>query len=268
MIDREAFRERVYHLLHADANESRSQKAVRVTIASLILLSLFVIVLASVPEIRANHERAINAIEATIIVLFAAEYALRLWCITADKNYSHPIWGRARYIVSFMALVDLIAVLPIIAPKALPFGLTFVRSARLIVLLRVVKIGKYSHSIGTLSRVIRAKRHELTASLFVIVLLVLCASILVYYVENPVQPNAFRDVPASFWWAVATVTTVGLYSPAFPKTTIGRMCALLVSLLGVTAIALPSGIIATGLMEEYQRKEQLCSKCGKPVETG
>jgi voltage-gated potassium channel len=262
----EALRQRVYHLLHADEQESASQKVARLTIASLIFLSLLVIVVASVPAIKQAHERAIDAIEATIIVVFAAEYTLRLWCITADPHYRHPILGRARYLISLMAIVDLIAILPIIAPEALPFGIVFVRSARLIVLLRVIKLGQYSHSMNTLIRVVKAKRHELGASMFVIVLLILCSSILVYYIENPTQPKEFSDVPASFWWAVATVTTVGAYSPYFPKTDAGKVCALFVSLLGVTAIALPSGIVATGLMEEYQKRNQVCPKCGSSIE--
>lgn len=260
-MDTARFRSTVYDLLHAHEIETRAQEWVRLAIAGIILLSLFLVVVVSVPRIERTYGGLIDAAEAFVIIAFASEYLLRLWCVTNDPKFAHPVFGRLRYFITAMALVDLLAIAPVAFPDLLPFNLTFIRSARLIVLLRVAKLGHYSHSLNMISRVIRAKRHEIGAALFVIMLLIVCASIIMYYLERDSPHPAFASVPAAFWWAIATVTTVNGYSSAFPHGDLGRICAIAISLLGVTAFALPSGIIVTGLLEEYQHRERLCSRC-------
>ncbi|GEM_PF-3961777 len=162
-----------------------------------------------------------RTIEIIIGLVFGVEYLLRVWSITSDLatgKYAHPVLGRIRYMTSVMAIMDLAVIIPFYAPTLIGINLAFLRTLRLIALLRIVKLGKYSHSLHIIGKVLRNKRHELGASFVVMMLLIVCASILMYFVDNPKQPNAFRGIPATLWWAVATVTTVTPYSNVFPVT--------------------------------------------------
>jgi len=262
----ESLRRNIYHLLHSKRVETRAQKATRLTLATLILLSIALIVLVSIPNVDRSFGKDIDVIQSAILILFTCEYLLRAWTATLHPGYRRPFWGRLRYLVSFVAVIDLVAILPVILPEWLPFNLTFVRAGRLLILLRVISLDKYSRSMQTIADVLHRKRREIATSFFILLMLVLCSSIAIYYVEHDTQPKVFSSVPASFWWAIATITTVGGYSNAFPISDAGRLCAVFVSLLGVTTIALPSGIIAAGLMEEYHKQSIRCPHCGGKME--
>ncbi len=170
--------------------------------------------------------------------------------------------------VSPLALVDLIAVLPFYLPALLGnVDLRFIRILRLIRLVRVMKLGHYSKSLTHVSHVIKKKRSELAASLFILAILLLFSSTVMYYVEHESQPQAFRSIPAAFWWGIETLTTVG-YGDVAPITPLGKVCAAIIAILGIGLFGLPTALIATGFMEEVQHKRdrQLCEECGKKLE--
>jgi voltage-gated potassium channel len=167
-----------------------------------------------------------------------------------------------------MALIDLIAILPFYLPMLLPIDLRFMRAIRLVRLLRVFKLSRYSNAFSTLYNVLRAKKEDLFITAFLVSVLLVVASSLMYFIENKGQPEVFSSIPASLWWGVATLSTVG-YGDAYPVTVLGKFLGAIIALLGIGMFALPAGILGSGFVEEIQKKKassKICPHCGKAIE--
>ncbi|MFI5202376.1 MAG: ion transporter [Candidatus Kapaibacterium sp.] len=244
------------------------QHWVHITIASVIILSMISVILETEPALEQNFRVYFYAFEVFTVIIFSIEYILRAWSIVEEPGFNHPITGRLKYLVTPLALVDLIAVLPFFIPAIIPIDLRFVRVLRLIRLVRVMKLGHYSRSLTHISKVIRSKKSELAASLFILAILLLFASTIMYYVEHEAQPVAFRSIPAAFWWGIETLTTVG-YGDVAPITVLGKVCAAIIAVLGIGLFGLPTAIIATGFLQEVQHKGErvLCDECKKEIST-
>jgi len=259
-------KERVHKVLEVAAPGDRLSKGFDVFILSLIVLNVAAIILESVEPIQQWCPRVFRAFEVFSVVVFSAEYLLRLWSCTVSPRYRHPVWGRLRFAFSFMGLVDLLAVLPFYLPF-LGMDLRFFRAVRLLRVFRIAKLGRYSKAMQTFGRVFGAKKEELVASAFLLVLLLLIASCLVYYAERDTQPETFGSIPATMWWGVATLTTVG-YGDAYPVTVIGKLLASVIAVLGIGVFALPTGILAVGFVEELGSRKAntlVCPHCGKEI---
>lgn len=254
----------IYTLFHSLEIDTSFERYLRMGIAALILLNVVAIILETVEGIdRALHGLFVG-LEYFSVAVFSAEYLLRLWSAVEIDRYSHPVFGRLRYIFSFFGLVDLVAILPFYLNTLIKLDLRFIRGLRLMRLLRVLKLGRYSTSLALLMKVCRSKRDDIVVSLFVIILILLLSSSLMYFLEHEAQPKAFPNIPASLWWGVATLTTVG-YGDIYPVTPVGKLCAAVIALLGIGLVALPSGLIVAGFVEELQAKKapKHCPHCGE-----
>lgn len=237
----------------------------------LIVLNVLAVVFESMEEVAHPFKGALYGFEVFSVVVFSVEYALRVWSCTVEPNYARPILGRIRFMLSPLALVDLIAILPFYLPLAYTVDLRIMRSLRLVRLLRMLKLARYSESLRLLGRVLKRAKDEIAVTVFVIGLLVLVCSSIMYFAEKDAQPDRFSSIPAAMWWAVVTLTTVG-YGDVYPVTTIGKMLAALLAFLGIGMFALPTGIISSGFMEEVRlsrdkqsREQQVCPHCGKEI---
>lgn len=240
-----------------------------VVLAALIGLNVLAVILETVRSIGVPYARYFHAFEVFSVAIFTVEYVARLWACTADPRYAHPVLGRLRYAFTFMVVIDLVAFAPFYLPAVLPVDLRFLRGLRLFRLLRVLKLGRYSKSLSLLGRVLRSKSADLATSVFGLVILLVIAASLMYYVEHSAQPQLFSSIPASMWWAVSTLTTVG-YGDIYPITPLGKIAASFISVLGIGLFALPAGILAAGFSEERQRRvrdqsRDVCPTCGQPV---
>lgn len=256
----------IYDLLHSRDIDTRTEYYLRMGIAILIGVNILAIILETVPVIERSMGRFFAALEIFSVVIFSAEYLLRLWSAVEIPKYSRPITGRIRYIFSFFALVDLLAVLPFYLHTVVRLDLRFIRGLRLMRLLRLLKLGRYSESLGMLMRVFRSKRDDILVSTFIILLILLLSSSLMYFLEHEAQPEEFPHIPAALWWGVATLTTVG-YGDIYPVTVIGKLCASVIALLGIGLVALPSGLLVAGFIEELQATKQprVCPHCGEKL---
>ena len=174
-----------------------------------------------------------------------------------------------------MALIDLVSILPFYLPFVFNVDLRILRTLRLFRLLRIVKVNRYTYAIQKVLEVIKNKSTELISSIFVIFILMLISSVLMYSVESPVQPEVFKNGFSGLWWAVATFTTVG-YGDIYPITDIGRFFSAIIALLGIGLVAVPTGIITSGFMEANSNEEtakdsleeqkHFCPYCGKNID--
>lgn len=263
----EKAKRRAWVLLESNVGETRLDRVIDAFIMALIVLNVGAVLVETVEEISAPLSHYFRAFEIFSVAVFSAEYALRLWSCTADPRYAAPVRGRLRYATTPMALIDLLAILPFYL-EFFALDLRFVRSLRLFRLFRAFKLARYSASMRTLGNVLRSKREELLVTLFVVVVMLVFASSAMYYAEHDAQPDKFSSIPASMWWGVATLTTVG-YGDVFPVTPAGKVLGAVISILGVGLFALPTGILASGFAEEIQRTRKretiICPHCGLDI---
>ncbi|MEE9301066.1 MAG: ion transporter [Alphaproteobacteria bacterium] len=261
-------KQRVFDILNPHGESDRLATVVTLFILVLIVLNVIAVVIETVAGVRDNFGDSLYVFEVLSVAIFSAEYLLRLWACTCDARYRHPVWGRLRYAVSFMALVDLLAVLPFFLAFVIPADSRFLRVIRLLRLVRVLKIGHYSDSFTLLGHVLAAKRAELLVAVLAVLIMLVVASCLMFYVENGAQPEAFSSIPAAMWWGMATLTTIG-YGDIYPVTNLGRLLGGIIGLLGIGIFALPAGILAGGLSDELaqrRRGPELCPHCGKALD--
>ncbi len=228
---------------------------VNAALAVLIVVNVVAIILESVEEFRQAYDAWFWRIERFATAVFAVEYVLRLWTVVdrADRRYPEPFRGRLRYAVSFFAIVDLIAVLPAV------FGLLGSRDFRLLRvlrLLRMLKLTRHSTAFGLIWAVFREEVRSIAAVLFILLLTLVLSASLMYIVEGDAQPNVFTSIPAAMWWAIETITTVG-YGDMVPISTPGRILGGLVSVVGIGAVALLSGLITVSFLDQLRlRRDQ------------
>jgi len=258
-------RQRVYEILDVQPDDRGIEKVVNRVLLALIVGNVAAVILETVQSVQAEYGLAFEAFERVSVAVFTAEYLLRVWCCTVDPRYAHPVWGRLRFALSFMALVDLVSILPSIVPGG-ALDLRFVRSLRLARLARTLKIARHSRALQTLGRVLRAKREDLVITVIAGGVLLICASGLVYFAERDAQPQQFSSIPAAMWWGAVTLTTVG-YGDIFPVTPLGKVIDGVIALLGIGLFALPAGILAAGFTEELSRpRPTVCPRCGEPLD--
>ena len=271
----------VYELLLSPEVERPVERLVRAAIFVLILANVFAVVAETVPSIRARFANELSLFEAFSVGIFTIEYVFRLWAAVEHPRFGTPFLGRIRYVFSFYALVDLVAILPFFIPRMVHCDMRFVRGLRLIRLLRVFKLGRYSTSLSMYGQILREKRDELVVSFALLMLLLLLSSSTIYWFEHEAQPQHFSSIPQAMWWGVVTLTTIG-YGDVVPITVGGRIFGAIVAIIGVGFVALPSAILVSGMMEHLARKKQarcptapkagstddvrVCPHCGRPLQ--
>jgi voltage-gated potassium channel len=213
--------------------------AFTLTIQSLIIFSLVSFSIDTVPDLRPATTRILTIIEIVTVMIFTAEYLLRLY--VADNKW--------QFIKSFYGAVDLLAIFPFyLSLLVAGLGIDFraIRILRLLRLFQILKIVRYSKAIRLFGRAFVIAREELVLFLMALLMLLYLASVGIWYFESEVQPEAFGSVFSSLWWAVVTLTTVG-YGDVYPVTLGGRIFTFMLLMIGLGTIAVPSGIVASAL---------------------
>lgn len=262
-------RQRVFEILEvADAGD-RASRLFDISLLGLILTNLVAITLETVDVLSQQYAFYFETFETITITVFTIEYLLRFWSCTASPDFQHPVLGRVKFILTPLAIVDLLVLAPFYLPLLLPIDFRFIRFVRLLRVLRLFKLSRYSQPFQALSNIFKAKRDELVVTLVAVLGLLWLASTLMYFIEHDAQPQAFANIPTTMWWGVMTITTVG-YGDVYPMTIAGRILGSCISILGICLFALPTGIIATGFTEELEQQKSTsspntCPHCGKAL---
>lgn len=269
---RASLKHKVYRFLDLAEPYDLASKCFDFFLLGLIFLNLIAVALETVDSLFEEYFIWFRGFEIFSVVVFTIEYLLRVWSCTIKSEYRHPFWGRLRFIVTPLALIDLLAIIPFYLPLLSP-QFRVGRALRLLRLFRVLKLHRYTDSLKILGRVLRLKQEELILSLFVLSILLAVASSLIYFAEHQAQPEAFSSIPEAMWWGTITLTTVG-YGDVYPVTLLGRILGGSLAILGIGLFALPAGILASGFSEELQARKakkrrnqtQVCPHCGKVID--
>lgn len=240
------------------------------TIMTLIVLSLISIILESIPEVHLKYEVILYAFNAFSIVIFSIEYIIRLYVSDLTHPSKTKLRSAFRFVFSTYGIIDLLAILPFFLPMFIKIDLRFLRALRLTRFLRILKLNRYNSSLNLIWKVIKEKRSELAVTGFLAFIILMIASFLMYHIEGEKQPEAFSNILDSFWWAVATLTTVG-YGDIYPITGLGKFISGLIAILGIGVVALPTGIIGAGFMNKIEKSKKVktickCPNCGSKLE--
>ena len=187
-----------------------------------------------------------------MVSVFTLEYVLRIWSSGARfLPHGTPWQGRKAYVLSAPGIVDLLAILPFYASALVP-GLDL-RVLRAIRLVRILKLSHYNSAIEDLFSAIAAERHSFVAAMYLLGLAILMTSTGMYFAENDVQPEKFSSIPAAMYWSIITLTTVG-YGDVSPITPLGQFISVMTAFLGVSTVALLTGIVASAFANQMARR--------------
>ncbi len=189
-----------------------------------------------------------KTIEYVTTIIFCIEYGLRIWTapyLYRDKPY-------LRFLLSYDGIVDLLTILPVFFLT----GFVVFRMLRVVRILHLFRINAQYDSFNVITEVLKKKRNQIISSVFIIVVLLLASSLCMYSAEHEAQPGVFENAFSGIWWAVSTVLTVG-YGDIYPVTILGRCMAILIAFLGVGVVAIPTGIISAGFVEQYTHSQSV-----------
>lgn len=269
-----ATKKKIHGLLHPEiVGDERWDKVINSFIILLIVANVVAVMLETVPSFHDSYRERqfFHYFDLVSVIIFTIEYVLRVWSSNHEQQYKHPIWGRLKYMLSPAALIDLLAILPFYMHALIGFDLRVLRILRLLRFFRLFRLTAYSKATKLVMNVFKSKFSELLLAFVLTLFLIVIASCLVYFAEHPAQPDKFTSIPATIWWAVVTLTTVG-YGDLYPITTLGKIFTSIVLLAGVALLALPAGIITSGFLDEMRKLRKAerikCPHCGQVFEAG
>lgn len=266
LLNTPAIRRTLYGILETSSGKRRGISLVfNVVLITIITLNAIAIVLHTVPAYNHKYARLFYDFELFSVLFFTVEYALRVWVCVENDRYQHPFWGRLRYVVSVSAIIDLLAIVPFYV-SLFATDLAIVRILRLFRIFRLFRISKYSHAYRMILQVIQEKKEELILSLVMVVFMLIIISSVMYYVEHSAQPQVFSSIPATMWWGINAMATVG-YGDIHPITPLGKLLAGVSAILGIALFALPTGVLVSGFTEHihYQKAPKKCPHCGQEI---
>jgi len=238
-------KERIFRIIQIGQKEDVPSRVCDYVIITAILANVTVLILGTFDQME-PYTDILHGIEVVTIALFCLEYACRIW--TADLLYPNLTkrWARLRFLWSFDGIVDLFTILPFFFLD----GFVVFRILRVVRILHLFRINANYDSFNVITSVLYEKRNQILSSVFIIIVLMLASSLCLYGVEHKVQPDVFENAFSGIWWSMSTIFTVG-YGDIYPVTMLGRFFAVVITFLGVGAVAIPTGIISAGFVEQY-----------------
>jgi voltage-gated potassium channel len=233
--------------------ETPAGKWFDIALITLILISVTVIILDSMPGYHARYGELFHDVEWGFTLLFTAEYLLRIWIANNRRAYLFSVYG----------IIDLLSILPtylaLLMPQTAP--LLIIRLLRVLRVFRVLRLFAYLNEANQVAGALRQSARQIFVFFAMVVTTMVIFGCLLYVIEGP--DNGFDNIPVSIYWAIVTITTVG-YGDVVPVTPLGRLVSAMGMLVGYAIIAVPTGIFTSKLMSGAARKLTVnCPQCAR-----
>ena len=240
-------KKRIFNIIQIGNKDDIPSRIFDWFIVVVILLNITAMFLETFDGLKA-YQTCFDAIEIITVIVFCIEYALRIW--TADLLYPELSRGRAilRFLRSYDGVVDLLTIIPFFFLS----GFIVFRMLRVVRIFHLFRINAQYDSFNVITSVLYEKRNQIASSIFIILTLMVASSLFMYNVEHQAQPDVFKNAFSGIWWSMSTLSTVG-YGDMYPITPIGRGLAIVITFLGMGVVAIPTGIISAGFVEQYQK---------------
>lgn len=249
-------RKRIFEIIEIGAPEDYVSRIYDFFNTLSIVVNLVVSVMYTFNSMEAKYGPTLLTIEAITVAFFAVDYVLRLWTAHFLRPKLSEPKAILKYIFSFNGIVDMLSFLPYYLPVFFPSGAVAFRMFRVMRIFRLFRINAYYDSLNIITEVIASKSQQLLSSVFIILILMLASSLCLYSLENVAQPEVFTNAFSGIWWAASTLLTVG-YGDIYPITTAGKLFAIVITFLGVGMVAIPTGIISAGFVDQYSRIKRI-----------
>jgi voltage-gated potassium channel len=247
-----------YSYLNEPSTDNFWSMFITLFLSLVIVLNILEVVLSSVAEFSVHMADWIILANYSFAAIFALEYGTRIWA-AAESPHEKPLSNMRKrwlYMRSPMGLIDLFSFLPILLWLIIPSDmLGDLRILKLISMVRILKLTRYSASLLMLTRVYRENKNTLLAAGLVMMILMFISATGIFIFERFAQPDAFGSIPASMWWAFVTLTTVG-YGDITPITIGGKIFGSVVMVCGVGIAAMPAGIFASSFVQLVREQER------------
>lgn len=243
-------RKRVFEIIEVGNDFDRVSRIYDFINALTIILNLVASIMYTFADFREKYGFWLLFVEEVTIVFFLIDYVLRIWTarfLYPDLEEPHAV---RKYIFSFTGIVDLLSFLPEYLPFFFPSGTVAFRMFRIVRIFRLFRINAYYDSLSVITAVIKGKSQQLISSVFIILVLMVASSLCMYSLEHEAQPEVFSNAFSGIWWAASTLLTVG-YGDIYPVTTMGKLFGIVITFLGVGMVAIPTGIISAGFVDQY-----------------
>ena len=252
----DSIRYRIYEILEVRSGTDRVARIFDIGYLLTIILNLSVSIMYTYEKYRMSCGPALLRIENITVAMFCVDYILRLFA--AKYMYPEAKGFRAvrKYILSFTGIIDMLSFLPYYLPVFFPTGAAAFRMLRVMRVFRLFRINAYYDSLRLITDVLRSKRQQLFSSVFTILILMLASSLCMYSLEHEAQPEVFSNAFSGIWWSASTLLTVG-YGDIYPITTLGKLFGIFITFLGVGMVAIPTGIISAGFVDQYSRIKRM-----------
>lgn len=248
-------KERIFNIIQIGHKADILSRSFDIFIVVIILINLFATLFETFDE-SAPYKDILAVIELVTVLIFTIEYILRIW--TADLLYpgQRKITAILKFVFSFYGIVDLLTFFPYYLPFVFPAGAVAFRMLRVIRIFRLFKINAQYDAFNVITDVLKEKKNQLLSSISLILIMMVASSLCMYSLENEAQPESFSNAFSGIWWATSTLLTVG-YGDIYPVTIGGRIMAIVISFLGVGMVAIPTGIISAGFVEQYTKLKRM-----------
>ena len=243
-------RKRVFQIIEVGYDLDRVSRAYDYINAVAIILNLIASILQTYENIMARFEPILVAVEVVTVLFFMVDFCLRLLTARFLHNEKREWKAICKYLCSFMGIVDLLSFLPYFLPFIFPQGTIAFRMIRIVRIFRLFRINAYNDSLSVITQVFKSKKQQLVSSVFIILVLMVASSLCMYSLEHEAQPEIFTNAFSGLWWATSTLLTIG-YGDIYPITFWGKALGIFISFLGVGMVAIPTGIISAGFVEQY-----------------
>lgn len=238
---------------------TRAGKIFDIALLLLIVYSVIIVMLESVPRFDVKYHQFFNISEWIVTILFSIEYILRIICINKPR----------KYVFSFFGIIDLLSTIP----KYLSFFIlnsqyiTAFRALRLLRVFRILKLVRFVGESNNLARALKASRTKIFVFVFFVLIVSVLLGTIMYLVEGP--EHGYTSIPHSIYWTIVTLTTVG-YGDISPETALGQFLATLIMIIGYGVIAVPTGIVSAEYASKWQKPKsfsegQSCEDCGAEI---
>lgn len=246
-----SIKKRIYSIIEIGNKSDIPSTLFDIFIVMMIWINLLVTLAFTFEEFD-PYVGLLNGLELFTVIIFTVEYILRIW--TADQRYENiPKWKAAfKFIVSFYGIIDLLTFLPFYLPMVFPAGIVAFRILRVFRIFRLFKINAQYDAFNVITSVLKDKKNQLISSMCLILILMTASSLAMFGLEHDAQPDIFKNAFSGIWWSVSTLLTVG-YGDIYPITVAGRMLGIVTAFLGVGMVAIPTGIISAGFVEQYTK---------------
>ena len=243
-------RRRLFHIIEVGSDFDEHSRWYDYENAGAIILNLAVTIMLTFEEIRVPYGLILEIILHITLLFFVQDYIFRLW--TAKYQYeAFPEWKAIlKYVFSISGLVDLFSFLPEYLPIFFPGGTVAFRMIRIVRIFRLFRINYYFDSLSVITAVLKNRKQQLMSSVFIISVLMIASSLCMYSIEHEAQPEVFTNAFSGIWWTASSLLTVG-YGDIYPITTLGKVFGIFITFLGVGVVAIPTGIISAGFVEQY-----------------